>query len=297
MIVHHKHTENILIKQFCFFLIALNIFISSVAHAIVVQAASSFLPDQLADIVIQSIGLAMDHRAYEPATAMAGLTHTSLGVEATLVQPPAAFGRVLNQLSGQDPNATSPVAVIPSIKLHLHQSLGKTVDFGFSILPISSVISPLKGTLLIGGDLKWTFFQPEEGPSWAFRFSYNYNSLNYSGANLAALKGYDAFSIHVKTVTLTPQIVISKKIDYADPYIGAGFQYAYGTVMSSLSFNPIAGVEIPSIEVVQDASAKNAYFFGGVSLRVPNFIFGMTIEGAYSPSGMNSIGTKISFLF
>ncbi len=246
---------------------------------------SNFITPAIANSVVSSVGLAMDHRSYEPATALGTAVGIAMGIEVTLVQPPTSLGAALGSLASPGGgSSTVAVPILPSTKFHMSKGFGSSVDIGISFLPPVSTLPLIGGSLFIGGDIKWVVYSQEEGPTWAVRASYNMNNLTYkiSGQTLT-----------VNTNTVSPQILISKKLTFADPYIGLGLQYSFG----SLSIpNPLSALIGPA-SFSAKGSAIGAVFFCGVDIKVPNAGLRITIEGEYSPIGLNSLGTKIGFGF
>lgn len=258
---------------------------------------SAYVDQSNTDTFIQTIGFGMDHRPYEPATPMG--PSFDIGIEATLVGPPNNLGRAINNIgsaassdSASSPSTSSPIPFIPSAKVHLRRGFDENFDTGFSALYIPTSI-PLVGglvggTFLLGGDIKYTYFYPEEGITWAFRTSYNF--VNLAVAN-------SGYLLSIKTFTLSPQIIASKKMGFAEPYMGAGYQYTYGTILATVPPPPIEllpGVAVAPVSLSVDGSGSGVFFFGGLSL-VSIIRFRITIEGAFNPAGENYIGTKIGF--
>jgi hypothetical protein len=99
-------------------------------------------------------------------------------------------------------------------------------------------------------------------------------------------------SVSVNTSTLTPSLVISKKLTFADPYIGGGFQSTSGNVQTTLNL-PIIGSE----SFNQSGSAIGMYLFCGIQMTMPGAGLQLTLEGSYSPYGLNSLGLKTGIAF
>jgi hypothetical protein len=250
------------------------------------------LTPALANALVETVGMNMDHRSYQPATPLATGVGLDVGIEVTLVQPPPSLATALGEFAGGASGGSSSsltIPIVPSAKLHLHKGFGKGVDIGLSALPpIPGIVPVVGGTFLIGGDVKVVVWEPEEGPIWAIRCSYNVNnfSLNYGGSQFL-----------IKTATITPQLVISKKLSFADPYVGLGYQYTYGSAQITVSIPelPFPAPAIAPVVLTENGSGGGAMLFGGLSMRIPAVGFKLTLEGSYSPLGMNSLGTKIGF--
>jgi len=243
-----------------------------------------------ASAFVKTVGLCMDNRSYQPATTQGGNVALDIGIETSLVQPPSDLGTAFGSLSGSSSSSSSSIPIIPSLKLSLHKGFGERFEIGGSVLPTLSSFQYIGGSLLLGFDAKFVIYQPEEGLTWAIRGSYNYNNLtvNYSGMTIA-----------IKSATITPQLLVSRKLDFADPYIGLGLQYTWGSISATVPVPVPEGlpVAIPPYTLESNGSGYNAFLFIGVAMRIPTVGFKITLEGAYSPFGMNYIGTKISFSF
>jgi hypothetical protein len=177
---------------------------------------------------------------------------------------------------------------VPSTKVHLRKGLGELFELGFSGLYAPSTLPYVGGSYFFGGDFKYVFFRPEESFTAAIRASYNYIDLaiNHSGYNIG-----------IKTVTISPQLVISRKMNFADPYMGIGYQYTYGSIGATVpvpSIKLVPGVSIAPISLSVTGKGSSVFFFGGVSL-LSLLRLRITVEGAYNPGGEDYIGTKFGF--
>jgi hypothetical protein len=254
---------------------------------------SSYIAQSNVDTFVKTVGFCMDHRPYEPATSLG--TSFDFGIETTLVMPPSNLGSSLSSIESSytatPANSTSiasPIPFIPSAKIHLRRGFGEKLDLGVSTLFVPTNIPYAGGTLLLGGDLKYVLFNPEEGITWAFRTSYNFINLAIQ---------YNDYIFSIKTVTITPQIIISRKLSFFDPYLGVGFQYTYGTIRATIPSPPITllpGVAIAPVSLSLDGSGTGISFFGGLSL-LSIMRLRLTLEGAYNPGGESYLGTKIGF--
>ncbi len=264
---------------------------------------NTLIPEAAVTGIIQIVGIGMNHRAYEPAASLGTSPGFSFGIEATLVHPSTALN---SYLSSSFQGVTLPI--IPSARLHLRKGISNRLELGLSVLPAPTTLPYIGSTLLIGGDLKYVVWEDTEegGVTVALRGSYNVNSLAVS---------YSTYSFTMNTTTLSPQLVISKKLSFAQPYIGAGYQYTTGQFSLSIPLNkpPLSNLipnfqtlsSIPTINnllstpvvVTLSGQASEYHFFGGISLLVPYIDLQIVLEGAYSPSGMNYLGTKVGFQF
>lgn len=239
---------------------------------------SAFLSTEVASVVVKVFGLVFDHRSYEPATPLGTKIGLDLGVEVDLVQIPSDL---TSNLSNQGINMGT-IPVLPSLKeLNFHKGMSDSVDFGGSILSF-------QGYFVWALELKIALSVPEEGPSWAIRLSRN--STHIPVGNTSVL-GTD-LGVAVDTVTWTPELVMSKKLDFADPYLAVGYQYATGAINVTSSAGTLPGG-------LNSISGSGGGFLAliGLSLKPPNVGLRLTLEGAYSSAGFNSLGTKVGFSF
>jgi hypothetical protein len=216
--------------------------------------------------IVKTAGIFSDHRPYEPATPLGYQVGLDLSAEVTLVKLPEDLLALQGGGSSQD----SEQMPMPALKLHLHKGLGESVDLGLSFMA-------LLGNRMIGGGIKVVLVNPEEGPTWAFRVNYSTAHLKYELVN-------------IDTQTITPQLLISRRLPFADPYLGVGYQFVYGSATVDLP------EPFPDI-LLGRTMARSFMAFTGVGLRIPRLGLKFTLEGAYSSVGMHSLGTKIGFNF
>ncbi|MEK7692079.1 MAG: hypothetical protein AAB425_13780, partial [Bdellovibrionota bacterium] len=157
---------------------------------------SSILPESVMTTILGTIGILTNHRPYQPATAL-GLFGLEFGIEATLVHLPDTFMSSFSDLgstsvsSGGSSSARrnplvaaassteNPIPSLPMARFHLHKGFGSIFDAGFSGLYFSSIS-------ILGGDLKATFYEPEEGPTLAVRLNYSRTTLDFGKLGLAS---------------------------------------------------------------------------------------------------------------
>jgi hypothetical protein len=249
---------------------------------------SSILSPTIASAIVKTIGLAMDHRPYEPATPLAkNLLGFDFGIEATMTKPPEDLSTAISSItSASGGGGSTSIPILPSARLHLSKSLGSRLDIGISYLPAVSSIPVIGGSSLFGGDLKLCLADPEEGVTWALRASYNINTIKIS-------------TITVNTTTFSPQLLISKKLEFADPYMGIGVQYTTGTVTASITPPSIEAPApvLSTISLSEKGSGFGGVFFSGISLKIPLMNLRITLEGAYSTARVSYMGTKVGFNF
>ncbi len=247
--------------------------------------------------MVMAVGLGMDHRSFEPATPLGTAVGMDLGVSLALFKPPASLSVALentfsNVLSGSSSANFSDMnqLVFPSLRLQLHKGIGNRVDIGISALPLVKSIPGIGGSYFYGAEIKACLFRPEEGPTISARVSYN---INYLQVN----------AIEVSTNTITPSILISRKMGFADPYLGMSLQYATGSLKMSLSPSSLPGAYasllsgLPQVVLTQTGRSYAGNFFGGVSFKFPYVGINLVLEGAYNTANMNYVGTKIGFAF
>ncbi len=236
------------------------------------------LSGEVATVVVKTFGLAFDHRPMEPATPLGNALGFDIGIEATLIQTGNQLTDILSSKGIDIPS----IPVLPAVKmLNIHKGLSDIFDIGFSVFTYQNY-------LIWGVDAKLVVVNSEEGATWAIRLGRNSvhvpaGTVDFGAANL---------SVDFDVVTWTPALVISKKLDFADPYIGFGYQYATGAV--NLTTN--SGTTDPGLDSVVGTGGGFLAFLG-LSLRPPNLGLRLTLEGAYSSAGFNSLGTKIGFSF
>jgi hypothetical protein len=238
----------------------------------------NFLTPSLANAVAETFGLVFDHRPYEPATPLGTKMGVDVGLDVTLVQVPKTL---TNALKDAGFNIVMP-PILPNIReINLHKGVSERVDLGGSVFF-------LRGYSIWAVEMKVVLFQPEEGPTWAVRLSRTSVSIPVGTTDV----GPSSVAVTLNTVTWTPELLISKQMEFADPYIGIGYQYATSTIDAQI----VSGPALPGVQPVS-GSGGGFLSFLGLSLKIPNFGLRLTLEGAYSLSGYNSLGTKIGLSF
>lgn len=217
----------------------------------------------LADVFIKSVGLVTAHRPYEPATPLGSQIGLDLGVEITLLKAPSELADALTQLG-----ANLPIAVLPIPRFHLHKGLGEWAEFGVALISFH-------GYRIYGGDFKVAVSMPSEGPTWALRLGYSDTKMEW-----------------VSTRTWSPQLLVSRKLDFADPYLGLGWSFSTGHIDYPLTFN---GVSLGSLHY--DGKGSSFGSFIGIQFKVPSLGLRIVLEGSYSAQGAHGIGTNIGFGF
>lgn len=248
--------------------------------------ADRILTRAVGNAIVTAIGIGTHHRPYEPATPLGTAVGFNFGIETTLTQPPTTLGTALGGLAGITGGSTDPITVpiVPALKVHGHKGFGQYVDFGISFIPNIPTVPILMSSYFFGADLKVVVKNDEEGVTWAARVTYGLSAIGYS---------QQSQTIKIGTNTFGFQVLVSRRMDFADPYIGAGVEYTLGNLSVT---NPVARFIGPE-SFKQTGSGYGAEVFGGVCLHVPYGGLDITLEGGYSPFGMNYLGTKIGFGF
>lgn len=239
--------------------------------AVVENAIKAAVPASMTMPLVRSVGIAYDHRPYESATPLNRSCSFGLdiGAEATLVKVDANFVAAVNQISaaagaGGGLSSLSSLTSFVGAKVHLHKGFG-AVDLGGSLFF-------LMGYLMYGGDLKITLYDPPEGPTYALRGKYSYTNLSYIEARAASA-----------------ELLVSRRLAFADPYIGVGGIYLWGNMILPVTF---LGT---NYNVALDStSAYSFYAFGGVGLDFGGSGLRIAVEGAYSLAGNPHLGAKLS---
>lgn len=245
--------------------------------AILLFAPSAFaqipgLPDisamtaGLSKAVVTTVALGLDNRSLSPATALGIAAGVEFGIDVALTQFPSSLLPAM-QSAGLDTSALS-TGIIPAPRFHFKKGISPAATIGFSGIYYRQI-------LVYGIDFQYTLWEPEEGVTWAIRGSFN-----------------NADVLYVKSVCWTPQLVISRALDFADPYLGVGVQLGHGEVSGSVDVAP--GVT----QQVSNAATMQAFVaFMGTKFRPPNVGFQFTLEGGYSTIGMNWLSTRLGVSF
>ncbi|OFZ56386.1 MAG: hypothetical protein A2428_02815 [Bdellovibrionales bacterium RIFOXYC1_FULL_54_43] len=248
------------------------------------------LPPSAVKEIIKTLGILTNHRSYQGAAPL-GNTGLDLGIEATLVHLPEGFAPALSEAGMGGAGLTS--GSLPMTKLHFHKGMGKTVDFGASGLYYS-------GNYIWGVDLKFVLVEPEEGLTWAFRFGYSETKLDMSRFAISGIPikvgGVEIGqgSLKLATRTLTPQLLASRRLDFAEPYFGMALEMTSGQIQIPVSMNVLEEKQTMSSAAT---SASEVFLFTGVSFRIPNAGLRLCIEGGYGTLGMHALGLVVGLSF
>jgi hypothetical protein len=228
---------------------------------------SRFLPEleettqQLTRSLVATVGFGFDHRPLRPATALG--KRTELGIEASGAKFPSALGPALESV-GFDNYQYLEEGVVPAPKLFLKRGLGPRLSVGISGLKYSEI-------LIYGFDLQTTLREPEEGLNVALRLGYNRAEVLY-----------------MKTHTWSPSLLISRALEFADPYLGIGYQYARGDLEAE--FEPLPGV---TTKLRDSATASSLNLWLGTQFRPESLGVVLALEGGYSTGDMHWLGFRM----
>ncbi|MCM2278872.1 MAG: hypothetical protein NDJ89_12425 [Oligoflexia bacterium] len=255
---------------------------------------NSIVPAESARTLLKTFGVLMNYRAYAGASPR-GIAGFDLGFEATLVHLPTGFMDALSGGSGGGASDGSALGALPSVKLQLSKGLGPAADLGIAGLAY-------KGTYIWGAGIKFTLFEPPEGPSWALRASYSETRLATSSLGLPGIpiptdgvESGEAF-LDVNTRTISAQLVASKGFSFAEPYIGIGADWVTGQLEVPITIAVLG--ESQKQTLVSDAyHAYQLQAFTGVAFRILPVGVRIAMEGSYSNAGMHTLGTVVGFAF
>jgi hypothetical protein len=206
-----------------------------------------------------------------------------IGFAATMVHTP----RDISEASSAGISGASGLEniALPMVQLQIQKGFGKKLDLGVSGLYYA-------GNYIWGLNAKYVLYEPEEGFAWAFRLTYSNTKLDLSKFNLSiplTVQGTDlgSTSFVVKTRTWTPELIASKRLDFAEPYVGAGLEYASGQLEVPVNLNVLTSAQTLTTPTY---SSVGGLLFLGVSFRVPNAALRIALEEAYSTLGMHYFG-------
>lgn len=235
---------------------------SSEAFEIPLPGLDDIVSPALRSEAIRAVGVATAHRPFQPATPLGVALGLEAGLEFTLIKVPETLFEELEKM-GLEGSFEVPTLPIP--RLQLHKGLGPKLDVGLSYVGYQKY-------RLYGADVKLVVYHPEEGPAFALRLSYTQSKLDY-----------------VYTTSWSPQVVMSKELHFATPYMGLEYQVISGKIEGSQEVLP--GISVP-IKFDGIHSTGGSAFLG-LGLRVPALGFKISVEGAYSFVGAHSLGAKL----
>lgn len=226
-----------------------------------------FLTTSQVNTLVKTFAIAFEHRAFEPATPM-GWAGLDASLEISAVKVPTEF---TDALAAFGAGGGLPLPIFPSAKISAHKGLG-SIDVG------ASGIWYL-GTYIVGGDVKWNLFDPPEGINVAVRGNFTY-------AKIILLD-----PLIFTTQVISGEIIVSRQLGkYFDPYIGAGYHYAYGDVSASVTVTVGPFSQTFAETVGGSGTAYNG--FVGVGILLGPVGLKLTMEMSYSSIGMFYAGGK-----
>ncbi len=239
---------------------------------------STLIPASLSGPFVKTWGTLTGHRAFMGTSSIATeLGGMEMGLETTLVHTPS--------------DLAASLPAIPMVKLHFNKSWGSLIDFGFSGLYYP-------GFSILGGSVKYIIFQPEEGLEVAARASYAYTNVDFKalGWNGLALAptGTEIGRVFLllKSRTVSTEVLIGKKLEFAEPYAGLGYSWLVGQVDFPIKLTVLEATQTLSTPAFR---AQSYSAFTGVKFRMPGLGFQLGMEGSYSSIGMHYLGTFIGF--
>jgi len=228
------------------------------------------IPNEVAIQTVKAFGIYFAHRPYQGATSMYDVNAFDLNVEVTMMK---IGDGVKNAMVDSGLTPTTPdTPGIPVAKVHFRKAMSPAVDIG-----ISGIF--YKGQYSIGGDVKIEVDNPEDGGvSKAIRLGYTYATAEY---------------IYLKSVNvISPEFVLSRRLSFAEPYLGIGGRFIFGTISVPFHLPPAA-----DFNVTKSGFSTTAYAFTGVYFRLGERGLRLAMEGSYDISGFPTIGTLFGIAF
>ncbi len=257
------------------------------------------LPGHVIDTLIYPVGIGMRHRAYEPAHITDVPWGWSAGIAVTAWRPIGVGDAIqaVASITSTSASGEAPVIpVIPSATLHVRKSITPHFELGASLLPIPAAVPYVSG-YLAGADATWMLYEPApdiELPYVALRGVYSQNklSIDYKGQAL----------VTILSVTTGVELLASKPLLGAEPYVGLAFMLARGSLLAQIAVpaSPAPAPVIAPISLMQTGMARSLTLFAGIKLRTPSLLglkLALTLEGAYDPAGAHTIGLKLGAVY
>ena len=221
---------------------------------------TAILESSVSKSIITTVGILAAPYPYGGATPLGTSVGLDIGISITTLKLPDAFLDSLNLLGA---NTTSlKNSIIPVPVAQIHKGLGPRLDLGIYYFSF-------QGYKFYGGDVKIALWVPEEGPGFAFRFGYGVGELGI-----------------VSTKTIAPELIFSRKLEFAEPYIGAGAQIISGAI----SYDGV-----PGLPINQTGLAARAFL--GLSLKLLESGIIASVEGGYNSYGAHALGMKAGVSF
>ncbi len=219
------------------------------------------LPTEL----VKTVGVATDLRPFRGATPLADRgAGIDFGIDFVLVILPPGLGPALTDAGFSAGSSLPPSLPIP--RLSLQKGMGPA-DLGVSFIGYS-------GYLMAGGWIQFPITEVDQGPRISARAGYEYS----------------VFSM-VSTHTITPAIVVSREMDFFEPYLVFGWNYVWGKLTFPITVGPV------TIEYESKARANGVFGQLGTVFRLGPTGLQLALEGGYHQLGMHCLGFKFGFRF
>lgn len=225
---------------------------------------SAFTATQV-NSLIQTMAIAGDHHAYQPATSL-GLIGFDIGVDGTVVTFPTDFVNALASATGGATSTIPSLLILP--KLNIHKGLPFGIDLGFSYVGLgTSTQTELQS---YGADIKYAILDGGlVAPTLALRLSGSLTTFSF-----------------LQTRAYSLDVIFGKNFVFIDPFVGAGVSMWSG----SLNVPVTSGLTVSAA-----SSGTNPRVFAGVQLKLG--FFHVTGEMDYSTTGLSTWGFKAGFGF
>ncbi len=279
----------------------LNLMLFCALFALPRAAYAQSMPSFGSSALVSGLATLWDHHPYEPATALRADGESlgiDFGLETTMMRMPTGLSSLLG--SGISIPLIFPGPISPDLKLQFHIGLGKRVDLGVSTLwfpALASLGIPI-GLTSVGGELKIVVWSQEEGPTIALRFCYTWSMLylTMSGTDTSSAPLVFNYNISAFVIpqSFTPHVLISKKLSFADPYIGAAFQLTFGGYGTSqvITETTTSQTQTASTWTLGSLSYAGIAYIG-LKMVIPGVHIMLVPEMAYSTAGSYTVGMKI----
>ncbi len=236
------------------------------AQMLPIPGIDNLISPALRTEAIRAVGTLTAHRPYQPATPLGTQLGLDTMLEVTLVKLSQGL---IDELANAGLSGSLPITTLPMAKLQTHKGINGRVDLGISY------IGYLKYAIY-GADAKWAFLMPDEGPTWALRLCYTQTELDY-----------------IRIKAWSPQLIVSRKLNFADAYLGAEYTTYSGRIQGSQTQTVAPGVPVTVGVDFRGIRADSYSAFLGLGLRIPGVGFKLGLEGAYSFVKAHSLGLQL----
>ncbi len=239
---------------------------SALAQSLPIPSLDDLISPALRREAVLALGTLTAHRPYQPATPLGTQLGLDTMLEVTLVK---LSGGLLDELEAAGLGASLPLTTLPMAKLHTHKGINSRMDLGVSYIGFLKYA-------VYGVDAKWAFLVPDEGPTWALRLCYTQTELDY-----------------IRIKAWSPQLLVSRKLNFADAYMGVEYTTYTGRIQGSQTQDvpPIGPVTV-SVDFKGIRAASYSTFLG-LGLRIPGVGIKIALEGAYSFVKAHSLGLQL----